>query len=43
VYTKKGGALEFIRKHTSVTRTDSSPVAELENVLVVRHPVAVNG
>jgi acyl dehydratase len=43
VYTKKAGALEFIRKHTSVTRTDGSAVAELDNVLVVRHPVGVNG
>jgi acyl dehydratase len=43
VYTKKAGTLEFIRKHTSVTRTDGLPVAELDNVLVVRHPAAVNG
>lgn len=42
VYTKKAGALEFIRKHTAVTRTDGSPVAELVNVLVLRHP-GVNG
>jgi acyl dehydratase len=38
VYTKKGGSLEFIRKHTAVVR-DGSPIADLENVIVVRRPV----
>lgn len=38
VYTKKGGALEFIVKVTDVSRDDGTPVAEMTNVLVVRNP-----
>jgi|SRR5882757_716573 len=41
VYTKKGGALEFIVKQTEVTRADGSAVAELTSTVVVRHPEAV--
>ncbi|WP_067569929.1 MaoC family dehydratase N-terminal domain-containing protein [Nocardia acidivorans] len=38
VYSKKGGALEFIVKETAVTRPDGSPVADLKAVIVVRNP-----
>ncbi len=38
VYSKKGGALEFIVKETAVTRPDASLVAELTSVIVVRNP-----
>jgi acyl dehydratase len=38
VYSKKGGALEFIVKNTTVTRADGSAVADLETVIVVRNP-----
>jgi acyl dehydratase len=38
VYSKKGGALEFIVKNTAVTRADGSAVADLETVIVVRNP-----
>lgn len=38
VYTKKGGALEFVVKDTSVVRADGAVVADLKSVLVVRHP-----
>ncbi|MET4046680.1 MULTISPECIES: MaoC family dehydratase N-terminal domain-containing protein [unclassified Rhodococcus (in: high G+C Gram-positive bacteria)] len=38
VYSKKGGALEFIVKDTAVTRADGSAVADLKSVLVVRNP-----
>jgi acyl dehydratase len=40
VYSKKGGALEFIVKNTAVTRADGSAVADLETVVVVRNPGA---
>jgi acyl dehydratase len=40
VYSKKGGALEFIVKSTAVTRADGSAVADLETVIVVRNPGA---
>jgi len=40
VYSKKGGALEFIVKNTAVTRADGSAVADLETVIVVRNPGA---
>ncbi|MFC9998622.1 MaoC family dehydratase N-terminal domain-containing protein [Nocardia sp. NPDC127526] len=38
VYSKKGGALEFIEKTSTVTRADGELVAELKSVLVVRNP-----
>jgi len=38
VYSKKGGALEFIVKETAVSRSDGSPVADLTTVIVVRNP-----
>ncbi|MEV6067213.1 MaoC family dehydratase N-terminal domain-containing protein [Nocardia sp. NPDC052001] len=38
VYSKKGGALEFIVKETAVTRADGAAVAELKSVIVVRNP-----
>jgi acyl dehydratase len=41
VYSKKGGALEFIVKNTAVTCADGSAVADLETVIVVRNPDAV--
>jgi hypothetical protein len=37
----KGGALEFIVKHTEVTRADGSAVAELTSTVVVRPPEVV--
>ncbi|MDT5358275.1 MAG: hypothetical protein QOC69_37 [Mycobacterium sp.] len=40
VYSKKGGALEFIVKSTAVTRADGIAVADLETVIVVRNPGA---
>ncbi|KAA8887177.1 MaoC family dehydratase [Nocardia colli] len=40
VYTKKGGALEFIEKTSTVTRADGTLVAELKSVIVVRNPEA---
>jgi acyl dehydratase len=40
VYSKKGGALEFIVKNTAVTRAGGSAVADLETVIVVRNPGA---
>lgn len=40
IYSKKGGALEFIEKTSTVTRVDGSLVAELKTVLVVRNPGA---
>lgn len=36
VYSKKGGALEFIERRTAVTR-DGMPVATLEQTIVVRN------
>jgi hypothetical protein len=40
VYAKKGGALEFVVKHTDVIGADGALVAELESTIVVRHPEA---
>ncbi len=40
VYSKKGGALDFIVKDTAVTRSDGTLVAELKTVIVVRNPGA---
>ncbi|MFF0496490.1 MaoC family dehydratase N-terminal domain-containing protein [Nocardia aobensis] len=37
VYSKKGGALDFLVKHTSISR-GAEPVAEATSVLVVRNP-----
>jgi len=37
VYSKKGGALEFVVKETTVTRADGSTVADVKSVLVVRN------
>lgn len=39
VYSKKGGALEFIEKTSTVTRANGDLVAELKSVIVVRNPV----
>ncbi|GAA5112303.1 MaoC family dehydratase N-terminal domain-containing protein [Haloechinothrix salitolerans] len=38
VYTKKGGALEFLVKRTEVTRPSGEPVAEAEFSLAISHP-----
>lgn len=38
VYSKKDGALQFIIKHTTVTRDDGSPIADLDSTIVVRNP-----
>ena len=38
VYSKKGGALDFIVKETAVTKADGSLVADLKTVIVVRNP-----
>ncbi|MFF0051096.1 MaoC family dehydratase N-terminal domain-containing protein [Streptomyces sp. NPDC005498] len=40
IYSKKGGALEFVVRKTAVTR-DGELIAELHNSLVVRNPKAV--
>ncbi|MFI7003280.1 MaoC family dehydratase N-terminal domain-containing protein [Nocardia sp. NPDC050175] len=40
VYSKKGGALDFIEKISTVTRADGTLVAELKTVIVVRNPEA---
>jgi N-terminal half of MaoC dehydratase len=37
VYTKRGGALEFLVKQTEIRR-DGRPIAETRSVLVVRNP-----
>ncbi|CAM3972934.1 MaoC family dehydratase N-terminal domain-containing protein [Tsukamurella ocularis] len=37
VYAKRGGALEFVTKTTSVTRA-GEPIADLRSVIVVRNP-----
>jgi hypothetical protein len=39
VYTKKGGALEFVVKHTDVMRGDET-LAEIRFVIALRHPEA---
>ncbi|MBL1076826.1 MaoC family dehydratase N-terminal domain-containing protein [Nocardia sp. 2] len=36
VYSRKGGALEFLVKDTAVTREDGSAVADLTSVIVIR-------
>jgi acyl dehydratase len=38
VYSKKGGALDFIEKSSTVTRENGDLVAELKTVIVVRNP-----
>jgi hypothetical protein len=38
IYTKRGGALEFVVKDSAVVRADGSAVADLKSVLVVRNP-----
>ncbi|MFD6157540.1 MaoC family dehydratase N-terminal domain-containing protein [Nocardia sp. NPDC060256] len=38
VYSKKGGALDFIEKTSTVTRADGTLIAELKSVIVVRNP-----
>jgi hypothetical protein len=38
VYTKKGGALEFLVKESAVTRANGSAVADLTSVIIVRAP-----
>ncbi|MEU8900126.1 MaoC family dehydratase N-terminal domain-containing protein [Nocardia sp. NPDC048505] len=40
VYSKKGGALEFLVKETAVTRPDGAPVADLRSTIVIRNPGA---
>ena len=40
-YVKRGGALEFIVKQTAIRRADGEAVADLESVIVVRHPEVV--
>lgn len=42
VYSKKGGALEFIVKATAITRADGSAVADLTSVIVVRKPAGAS-
>ena len=37
IYDKKGGALEFVVRHTRVTNPQGEPVADLRCVTVVRH------
>lgn len=38
VYSKKAGTLEFIVKHTQITRDDGGPIADLDSTIVVRNP-----
>lgn len=38
IYTKRNGTLEFIVRHTTVTRNGDERVADLEDVTIVRHP-----
>ncbi|MDN3259821.1 MaoC family dehydratase N-terminal domain-containing protein [Streptomyces sp. CSDS2] len=40
VYRRRGGTMEFIVRDTAVTRTDGMPVADLHQVIMVRHPEA---
>lgn len=40
VYTKRGGALEFVAKKTDVIDVEGAQVAQLTSVLVVRNPEA---
>src|SRR3981189_2629165 len=41
-YSKKGGALEFIEKASTVTRENGDVVAELKAVIVVRNPAGAS-
>ena len=41
VYTKKGGALEFVVKQTDIVRGDDV-LAEIRFVIALRHPEAVS-
>jgi hypothetical protein len=36
VYSKKGGALQFVVKETAVSHADGTVVAELHSTIVVR-------
>jgi hypothetical protein len=38
VYTKRGGALEFVVKKTTVTDVEGASIADLTTVIVVRNP-----
>lgn len=38
VFSKRGGALEFVVKKTAVTDEAGQPVADLTSTIVVRHP-----
>ena len=38
IYDKKGGALEFIVRHTAVSNQRGEPVADLRCVTVYRNP-----
>ncbi|MDY6995634.1 MAG: MaoC family dehydratase N-terminal domain-containing protein [Actinomycetota bacterium] len=38
VYSKKGGALQFVVKDTAVTASDGTAIADLRSVIVVRNP-----
>jgi hypothetical protein len=40
IYAKKGGALEFLVKDTTITRADETLIAELQSVIVVKNPGA---
>ncbi|MEU8622490.1 MaoC family dehydratase N-terminal domain-containing protein [Streptomyces sp. NPDC048623] len=40
VYRRRGGTMEFVVRDTAVTRTDGTPVADLHQVILVRHPEA---
>lgn len=40
VYSKRGGALEFVVKESTITRADGSLVAEATGVIVVQNPEA---
>ncbi|ORW32878.1 acyl dehydratase [Mycobacterium paraense] len=37
VYTKKNGLLDFVVKDTAITRIDSTPIADLRSVIVIRN------
>lgn len=38
IYTKKGGALEFLRREISVRHQDGRRAAEIGSLLAIRHP-----
>jgi hypothetical protein len=38
VFSKKGGALEFVVKQTAITDSSGGPVADLTQTIVVRNP-----